>query len=105
MKRKLLCIMSLLLCIIMTGCGSGTAQPADTDPKPEWEDTYMISGKRYEVWFDKAATQNLDGFERWSFPLGNGYMGINVFGGTDNELITVTENSVFNGTLTIKETK
>ena len=98
MKRKLLCIMSLLLCIIMTGCGSGTAQPADTDPKPEWEDTYMISGKRYEVWFDKAATQNLDGFERWSFPLGNGYMGINVFGGTDNELITVTENSVFNGT-------
>ena len=98
MKRNLIRILCLLLCLAMTGCGSGAARPDDTASKSLWEDGYMASGKLYEVWFDEAATQNLDGFERWSLPLGNGYMGINVFGGTDNELITVTENSVFNGT-------
>lgn len=40
----------------------------------------------------------MEGFERWPLPLGSGYMGINVFGGTETELISVTENSMFNGT-------
>ena len=37
-----------------------------------------------------------DGWERWSLPLGNGYMGINVFGRTDVERLLITENSLSN---------
>ncbi|MBQ6898036.1 MAG: glycoside hydrolase family 95 protein [Clostridia bacterium] len=37
-----------------------------------------------------------DGWERWSLPLGNGYMGINVFGRTDVERLHITENSLSN---------
>ena len=96
-KNLIFRCLCLLLCVAaVTGCGAEAGKSEET--QAVWEDDYMISGKRYEVWFDRAATQNLDGFEKWSFPLGNGYMGINVFGGTDSELITVTENSVFNGT-------
>lgn len=58
----------------------------------------MVLGKLYEIRFQEPAQQNIDGFERWSLPLGNGYMGINVFGGVETELISVTENSVFNNT-------
>lgn len=37
-----------------------------------------------------------DGWERWSLPLGNGYMGISVFGRTDRERLLITENSLSN---------
>lgn len=37
-----------------------------------------------------------DGWERWSLPLGNGLMGINIFGRTDTERILITENSLSN---------
>lgn len=38
----------------------------------------------------------LDGWEKWSLPLGCGYMGVNVFGRTDVERIQITENSLCN---------
>ena len=37
-----------------------------------------------------------DGWERWSLPIGNGYMGINIFGRTDVERLLITENSLSN---------
>ena len=37
-----------------------------------------------------------DGWERWSLPIGNGYMGISVFGRTDRERLLITENSLSN---------
>ena len=37
-----------------------------------------------------------DGWERWSLPLGNGLMGVNVFGRTDVERLLITENSLSN---------
>lgn len=37
-----------------------------------------------------------DGWERWSLPIGNGHMGINVFGRTDEERLLITENSLSN---------
>ena len=87
-----------LMAMVAVGCGGENKETEASNTEAVWEDDFVVSGKSYEVWFNKAATQNLDGFERWSFPLGNGYMGINVFGGVGSELITVTENSVFNGT-------
>lgn len=37
-----------------------------------------------------------DGWERWSLPIGNGYMGINIFGRTEEERFLITENSLSN---------
>ncbi len=42
------------------------------------------------------ARQAPDGWEKWSLPIGNGYMGANVFGRTDVERIQITENSLCN---------
>ena len=38
----------------------------------------------------------MDGWEKWSLPLGNGYMGVNVFGGKHCEKLQITENSLCN---------
>ena len=38
----------------------------------------------------------MDGWEKWSLPLGCGYMGVNVFGRTDVERLQITENSLCN---------
>lgn len=37
-----------------------------------------------------------DGWEKWSLPIGNGYMGVNVFGRTLTERLQITENSLCN---------
>ena len=37
-----------------------------------------------------------DGWEKWSLPIGNGYMGVNVFGRTETERLQITENSFSN---------
>lgn len=44
---------------------------------------------------DKENRQD-DGWEKWSLPLGNGYMGACVFGRTEVERIQITENSLCN---------
>ncbi len=38
----------------------------------------------------------LSGWEKWSLPIGNGYMGVNVFGRTQTERLQITENSLAN---------
>ena len=38
----------------------------------------------------------MDGWEKWSLPLGNGYMGVNVFGRKHCEKLQITENSLCN---------
>lgn len=67
--------------------------------------------KNYELWYTKEApfgnenvtmhTQKMrnradDGWEKWSLPLGNGYMGVNVFGRVSAERLQITENSLCN---------
>lgn len=37
-----------------------------------------------------------DGWEKWSLPIGNGYMGVNVFGRVQRERLQITENSLSN---------
>ncbi|MBQ8402874.1 MAG: glycoside hydrolase family 95 protein [Clostridia bacterium] len=66
--------------------------------------------KNYELWYTSEApygNEDLvffahktdvpdDGWEKWSLPLGNGYMGVNVFGRTESERLQITENSFCN---------
>lgn len=50
----------------------------------------------YRLFYHSPAPQNGEGFENWSLPIGNGYMGVNVFGGTERELLSLCENSMHN---------
>jgi hypothetical protein len=72
-----------------------------------------ISASTYEIWEPEPApnngrsnwehTKSLDrhnsydqDWERWSYPLGNGYVGACVFGRTDTERIQITDKTVHN---------
>ncbi len=46
--------------------------------------------------YSKPAPDNAEGWEKYSMPIGNSYMGGNVFGGVEAERIQVTENSLEN---------
>ena len=66
--------------------------------------------KQYELWYTKEAPFGHedfsmfrhgkrvpdDGWEKWSLPIGNGYMGVNIFGRTVTERMQITENSLSN---------
>ncbi len=51
-------------------------------------------GKPMEVWFDKPADDSDYDWERMSFPMGNGHMGVNLFGRVATERLQITENSL-----------
>ena len=53
--------------------------------------------KALHLWYDEEAPNTDMGWVNRSIPLGNGYMGINLFGGTESERIQITENSLFDG--------
>ncbi|WP_372807662.1 glycosyl hydrolase family 95 catalytic domain-containing protein [Pontiella sp.] len=52
-------------------------------------------GKAMRLWYDAPAPDSDLGWANASIPMGNGYMGINVFGGTESERIQITENSLY----------
>ncbi|WP_246114711.1 glycoside hydrolase family 95 protein [Rubripirellula tenax] len=61
----------------------------------------LIAGgpaKTLRLWYDEPAPDNDDGWVNRSIPMGNGYMGVNVFGGTTSERIQITENSLYDST-------
>lgn len=55
-------------------------------------------GKAQRLWYDEPAPDSNEGWVNRSIPMGNGYMGANVFGGTDRERIQITENSLYDST-------
>lgn len=55
------------------------------------------AGKALRLWYDEPAPDSNEGWINRSIPMGNGYMGINVFGGTASERIQITENSLYAG--------
>lgn len=60
-----------------------------TKPAPVGNETFeQLLWKDYE--------NPNDGWERWNIPLGNGYMGLCVFGRCETERIQITENSLSN---------
>ncbi|MBQ9785050.1 MAG: glycoside hydrolase family 95 protein [Clostridia bacterium] len=66
--------------------------------------------KRYELWYTSEPPYGFEnrafymsecdtpdnGWEKWSLPIGNGYMGVNVFGRSATERLQITENSLSN---------
>ncbi len=55
-----------------------------------FENTDRVPNTAYEQIFNNVD----DGWERWSLPLGNGYVGINVFGRTKTERIQISEKTM-----------
>ena len=49
--------------------------------------------KQHKLWYATAAPDNDWGWLDQSFPMGNGYFGVNLFGGAGKERIQITENS------------
>lgn len=48
--------------------------------------------KKHVLKYHSPAEDSLHGWERYSLPIGNGYFGVNIFGGTDEERIQFTTN-------------
>ena len=53
------------------------------------------TGKALRLWYNEPAPDSDAGWVNRSIPMGNGYMGVNVFGGTTSERIQITENSLY----------
>lgn len=62
----------------------------------------------YELWYDEPANNRggvipvneserpIDAdWERWSLPIGNGYMGASIFGGTSTERLQLTDKTLY----------
>jgi len=52
------------------------------------------------LWFEQPAPDTGAGFEQYSLPIGNGYMGVSVFGGTESELLSISDKELFQPTVT-----
>lgn len=48
--------------------------------------------KKLRLLYYKPAERTIEGWEQYSLPLGNGYAGASIFGGTDTERIQFTTN-------------
>jgi len=56
-----------------------------------------VSGKRYVLQYNKPAPDDVNGWRKWSLPLGNGFQGANVFGRVDRERVQLSEESFWSG--------
>ena len=53
----------------------------------------VFAVSRHCITSRRPATDSIQGWERESYPIGNGWFGVNVFGGVESERLQVTENS------------
>lgn len=101
-KRLIALILSGIMCVTMF-CGAAVPAVFAADevsfdsqqPLRLFYDEEAPYGNEDVEEFSWGATALDDGWERWSVPLGNGYMGVNVFGRTETERLQITENSMF----------
>ena len=52
--------------------------------------------KNYVLKYYAPADDSMDGWEKYSLPIGNGYFGASIFGRTDSERIQITTNTFAN---------
>jgi hypothetical protein len=62
---------------------------------PTLSETNVKQNKAYVLKYDSPAPDNNIGWEDLSLPLGNGYFGVNVFGGIEKERLQLSEKSMF----------
>jgi len=88
-------MLSLLLCaMLMLTCASGCKEPEQGEGgnrEMQEKEEY-----KYRLWYDEAAPDTGAGFENESLPIGNGHMGVSIFGGTESETLSISEETMFN---------
>lgn len=88
-----------LLCLILTlamGFPTGiTLSFAADEAKTQQTDSVLYENKDYIVRFSAPAEDSIEGWKNESLPIGNGYMGVNIFGGVEYDRLQVTEQSMF----------
>ena len=83
-------VVSLMTSILLAPQVSAAEPPSDSSADSP--------GKPLRLWYDKPAPDSDVGWANDSIPMGNGYMGVNIFGGTGSDRIQITENSLYDWT-------
>lgn len=81
MKMPVVCLLLALIASPLIGAQSSPANGA----------------KELRLWYNEPAPDSDTGWINRSIPMGNGYMGVNIFGRTDTDRIQITENSLYEG--------
>ena len=92
--KKTMTICSLATCLALSAVANDSSrtyelwepEPAPNNGRSRWKATKNTS---------KPNSHDAD-WERWSYPLGNGYVGACVFGRTDTERIQITDKTLHN---------
>lgn len=94
MKKK---IISLLLCTAMLAASvfstCATVVAANSVQSSYQEE----KSDELRLWYSSAAPDSYSGWENWSLPIGNGYMGGSVFGGVGSERVQFNEKTLWTG--------
>ncbi|MBO5867512.1 MAG: glycoside hydrolase family 95 protein, partial [Oscillospiraceae bacterium] len=61
----------------------------------EW-DIYHLDKYVDRIWFTEPAPDTGAGWEQYSLPIGNGYLGTSIFGGTDEEVLSFSDKTMYN---------
>ena len=61
-----------------------------------WAISQIGNYNKDRIWFDAPAPDTGDGFEQYSTLIGNGYMGVAVFGGTETETLSISDKEMYN---------
>ena len=103
-KRIAVSVLSIFLLITMIACGPKNSGGVDMSNLKVNTDSMPL-----KLWYDEQAPfinegseeasmmagQDI-GWQNWSLPIGNGYIGANVFGRTETERIQITEKTLSN---------
>jgi alpha-L-fucosidase 2 len=84
-------LMTTALCVLTLSSISLSSVASAQSP----DDAAGRPDKTLRLWYDQPAPDSDLGWANDSIPMGNGYMGINIFGGTKSERIQITENSLY----------
>ena len=55
-----------------------------------------LAGYKDRLWYSEPAPDSGEGFEQYALPIGNGYMGVTVFGGTESETLSISDKEMWN---------
>jgi alpha-L-fucosidase 2 len=77
-----------------TGQRTGNGVLGHGQPSGRANSASENAGPPLQLLYDHPAADNNDGWVSQSLPMGNGYMGVNLFGGVQKDRLQITENSL-----------
>ena len=92
MKRKKRVISAILTLTMLLSTGR-TIFALDN----KVNDTKVTNNNDLKLWYDTPAEDSYNGWEKWSLPIGNGYMGASIFGGVEYERVQLNEKTFWSG--------